>query len=277
MRFPFVLAVLLGLISAADRPPEAAQTEEYHVGPGDLLEVSVFGQPDLSGRFPVAPDGFLEFPLLGRLAVGGRLPREIKADLTKRLADGYLKSPQVSVSIAEYRSRRVFVTGEVTRPGSIALTGPLTMLEALAAAGSLAPTAGSELVLVRRDRSTGPAQGPLLPDQPGATATERFAVDDLQAGRLTKNPALEDGDTIFVPKAQEIYVLGQVLTPGAHPFRPNLTVFQAIAQAGGMTPLASSGRLKIIRIVDGQKKDVKVKLDDPVKPGDTIMVASRWF
>lgn len=277
MRFRFALALLLGLVLGVGSPSEAAQTDEYQVGPGDLLEVSVFGQPDLSGRFPVAQDGFLEFPLVGRLAVAGRLPREVQADLTKRLADGYLKAPQVSVSVAEFRSRRVFVTGEVARPGPIALTGSLSLLEALAAAGSVAPTAGTEVVLVRRDQASGPAQGPLLPDQSGAAATERFALADLQAGRLTKNPALKEGDTIFVPKAEQIYVLGQVLTPGAHTYRPDLTVFQAIALAGGMTPMASSGRIRIIRMIDGEKKDVKVKLDDPVKPGDTVMVPSRWF
>jgi polysaccharide export outer membrane protein len=250
---------------------------DYRVGPRDQLEVTVFGHSDLSGSYTVSADGSISFPLIGDVSVGGRTTRDIEETLAQRLADGFLKNPQVSVRVTEYRSQRVFVMGEVGRPGPVALTGSLTLLEALANAGGPSRTAGTEVIVLRRNDSRDTASGPLLIGQPGAREVARIGLEDLQGGRLKENIALQDGDTILVPTADPVFVLGQVKTPGPVPYARDLTVFKALSLAGGVTDLASTRRVRIIRIVGGEKREIKAKLTDLLQPGDTLMIPTRWF
>lgn len=250
---------------------------DYRVGPRDQLEITVFGHTNLSGSYTVSADGSISFPLIGEVPVGGRTTRDIEAAITQRLADGFLKSPQVSVRVTEYRSQRVFVMGEVGQPGPVALTGSLTLLEALANAGGPSKTAGTEVIVLRRNEARDSAPGPLSIGQPGSREVARIGLEDLQGGRIKENIALQDGDTILVPTAEPVFVLGQVKTPGPVPYTRDLTVFKALSLAGGATDLASTRRIHVIRIVRGEKQEVKVKLTDLLQPGDTVMVPTRWF
>ena len=101
---------------------------------------------------------------------------------------------------------------------------------------------------------------------------------DLQGGQLSQNIALQDGDTIFVPRAETIYVFGQVKNPGAYPLKTkDTTVLQALSLAGGVTDRGSTSRIKIVRLIDGKKVEIKAKLGDPVLPGDTLIVRERFF
>jgi len=94
---------------------------------------------------------------------------------------------------------------------------------------------------------------------------------------LKQNVELRDGDTIFVPRAEEIFVFGEVRNPGSYPIKTGTTVLQALSLAGGVTPNGAMGRIRIARIVDNTKVEVKVKLTDVVRPGDTIIVPERYF
>jgi polysaccharide export outer membrane protein len=230
----------------------------------------------LSGKFTIGDDGVLSFPLVGQLAVAGRVASDIEAELTKRLADGFLKTPRVSVEIQQYLSQRIFVIGEVRSPGSIPLTGTMTLLEALARAGSLTEQAGGEVVVLRpvADKVAG---GPLAPGQDGASEVGRTSVQELRSGKLVANLALRDGDTIFIPRSEPFFMLGQVRSPGAYMAQSGLTILRAISMAGGTTSLGSTGKIRVVRIVDGVKKEFKANLDDGVKPGDTIFVGTRLF
>ena len=105
----------------------------------------------------------------------------------------------------------------------------------------------------------------------------KINIRDLQEGDLTKNAPLKDGDTIVVPKAQAVYVFGQVKTPGAYAVSKGTTVLQALSLAGGVTDRGSTGRVKIVRTVDGKKREIKAKLTDVVEPGDTLIVGERFF
>jgi polysaccharide export outer membrane protein len=272
-------AVLLALLAtvAPSSSSTAANQGEYLVGSRDVLEITVYEQPDLTGRFVVGSDGRLTFPLLGQVEAAGKTTAAIEAELRTRLADGFLNNPQLSVVVAEYRSQQVFVVGQVRLPGPVPLTGELSLVEALGRAGSVTDEAGSELIIVRRAPDAARSSGPVLPNQPGAGETVRVRMDEIRSGTLKQNHALQDGDTIFVPKAERIYVLGQVRSPGSYTYSSDLTVFEAIALAGGATDSGALGRVRIIRIVDGEKKEVKVKLTDPVEPGDTLMIPTRWF
>ena len=168
----------------------------------------------------------------------------------------------------------MFLVGEVREPGTIPMSGPMTLIEALAKAKSTTPEA-TEVVIIRpAQRNT---SGPVMPDQAEDAQTIRIDLKALQRGDLSKNIALKDGDTIFVPHAESVVVSGQVRSPGAVTIGNTTTLRQVLALVGGMTDRAAPGRIRIIRVVNGQQKEVKVKLEDVVRGGDTIVVPPRYF
>ena len=181
------------------------------------------------------------------------------------------------MAVEQYRSQKVFVVGEVRTPGTYAITGDMKLIEALARAGSTLPTASGEVVIVHP--TTGQAaSGPVLPPDGDNDSVVRVDLQELQKGVLSNNAALRDGDTIFVPRAESIYVFGQVKNPGAYGLQQkNTTVLQALALAGGLTNRGSTSRIQIVRIVNGKKEDISVKLNDVVRAGDTIVVRERFF
>lgn len=262
-----VLAFLLTAESAA------AQATEYIIGPQDVLSITVIGS-DIAGKYAVEADGTFTFPLIGRVTAGGRTPRDLETDLRKRLADGYFKNPLVSVAVEQYRSQQIFVVGEVRTPGAYPLTGDMTLIEALARAGSLTPTAGGEALIVHPRTAK---SGPLLPGQDADAEVIRVDVKALQSGALSQNYRLRDGDTIFFPAAEIIYVYGQIKSPGSFPIKAGTTVLQALSLAGGVTDRGSTSRIRVSRVVDGKKKELRVRLTDVVQPGDTLIVPERFF
>lgn len=255
----------------------STQQPEYAVGPLDVLTITVWEQADLSGRFTVGADGDISYPLLGNVRVAGLTPRAIEALLRSRLADGYLKKPQVTVEVTQFLSQRIFMMGEVTTPGPLPLTGELTLLEALARAGGVTENAGGELVLLRSARGPDSQGGPLAAGAKDVSELARVSIRDLRAGTFSQNVTLQDGDTIFVPRAEAVYVLGQVNNPGSYTIEPGMTVLRAISLAGGVTQIGSTTRVKIVRILGGKKTEIKAKLDDVIKPGDSVMVGTRLF
>jgi len=273
------LAVLvsIGLLSTNAAAPLSAQsTADYVIGPQDILAIQIFDQPDLGGKYTVEADGTFTFPLIGRVKAGSLTLRGFERELKERLADGYFRSPQVTVAVEQYRSQRVFVMGEVRQPGPVVLTGGMTLIEALARAGSTLPTSSGEVSIVRASQST-PSRGPALPGRDASTEVFRASVQDLQSGSLAQNIDLRDGDTIFVPKAELVYVFGEVRNPGGYAVQKNTTVLQALSLAGGVTEHGAMNRIQVMRIVKGTKVEVKVKLSDVVRPEDTIMVPQRYF
>ncbi len=255
---------------------QAPAPEDYRIGPQDVLAVTVHEQPELSKNYTVEIDGTFTFPMIGRIKAAGLTLREFETELRNRLASGFFKNPQVSVSVVEYRSQRVFVMGEVKQPGSYPLTGNMTLLELLARAGSGGPTASSEIVIVR-SREGEKADRPVLPGEDETAEVVRVSLEEMQGGRLSQNVALRNGDTIFVPRAEPFFVYGQVRNPGSYPLQRQTTVLQALSLAGGATEFAATNRIKIIRVEDGERKEIKAELTDLVKPGDTIVVPERYF
>jgi len=266
------LVALLFLALAASL---SAQTSgDYVIGPQDVLTVQVFDQADLGGRYTVETDGTFSFPLIGRVTAGGMTLRKFETELRKKLADGYFRNPQVTVAIEQYRSQRVFVMGEVRNPGPVALTGGMTLIEALARAGSTLPSSSGEVAIVRAALGS---KGPTMPDPDKAADILRASIRDLEGGSMKQNIELHDGDTIFVPRSESAYVFGQVKTPGAYSIQKNTTVLQALSLAGGVTENGATNRIKIVRLVNGEKKEIKVKFTDLVLPGDTIIVPEKYF
>jgi polysaccharide export outer membrane protein len=281
--WPLALAAcLLALASAglaAQEPakaPAASSFTDYVVGPQDVLTITSYDQADLSGKFAIEADGTFTYPMIGRVKAGGLTLRALEGAIKKQLKDdGYFKNPQITVSVDTYKSQRVFIVGEVRTPGAYPLSGNTNLVEALARAGSTLPTASGEVVIVHAGEN---ADGPTLPTQTDDKDIVRVNLRELENGAFSQNARLQDGDTIFVPRAQSVYVFGQVKNPGAYSLQQsNTTVLQALSLAGGVTDRGSTSRLKIIRIVSGEKRELKAKLTDLVQPGDTIVVSERFF
>ena len=266
-----VLAIVLaGAIGVS------AQINNYVVGASDVLTIAVFDQADLGGKFTVEADGTFTFPLIGRVKAGGLTLREVEESLRVALSDGFFRNPQVSVAVEQYHSQRVFIVGEVKNAGTYALTGDMTLIEALARAGSATEAASGEALIVRPKMGV-TRDGPVLPDEEDGTEVIRVDIKELQSGKLSQNAQLQDNDTIFVPRAELVYVFGQVKNPGGYPLQKGTTVMQALSLAGGVTDRGAAGRIRIARVVRGLKVELKMKLEDIVKPGDTIIVPERFF
>ena len=284
-----VLALLAGSnagaqtgASATGQPPspqpQAArsggnQASDYIVGPQDIVKITVFDEPTLSGSYRLDSDGSFQYPMLGRVAAGGMRVRDIEQMIKTKLEDGFVRQAQVAVDVEQFRSRSIFVVGEVRSPGKYPMTNQMSLIEALAAAGSALPSASSD-VLVLRPRDPNVAQ-PLMPDQIDRAGVTRVNLADLQLGRLSENVTLMEGDTIFVPKAEKFFVTGQVRSPGAYTYERGLTVLQAISLAGGLTEKGSNKRIKVIRTLRGRKMERNLDLSDTIEPGDTLIVPQR--
>jgi polysaccharide export outer membrane protein len=252
-----------------------AADDSYRVGSSDELKIIVFDEPALSGAFRVDADGSIPYSLVGRVVVTGLTVREIEQLLTKRLLDGYVRQPRVTVEVSQFRSRKVFIMGEVRTPGQYALDGDVTLLEVLALAGALSESAGDQ-ISVRRSKEPSGSIGAALPEDPRTVEVVRVSLADLQAGRMSSNLVLEDGDTIIVPAAPRVFVTGHVRTPGAVVLRGRLTVQQAIALAGGFTERGSNRGIKIRReVAPGKFEEIDVRLTDFVQANDTIVVRQR--
>jgi polysaccharide export outer membrane protein len=254
--------------------PASAQElpgSEYRIGPRDMLEIKVFGQDKLTTTARVTADGKITFPMLGEVQVDGLTSSELEKKLVLLLVQ-YFKNPEVSVLIKEHQSRQVSVLGAVAKTTFVELIGRQTLLQAITAAGGITKDAAREIIITRT-----------LGD--GSTTPIRISIDDLMSDP-SQNILLEPGDIVYVQVDREvsIYVTGQVKTPGAlKVMRSRIpTLTQAIAQAGGFTERARTGKVLIRRTDEkGQEKVFEVdaneiykgkKKDFPLQENDVIFV-----
>lgn len=258
-----------------------AAGQEYTIGPRDVLGVTVWGQPDLSRDYGVEPDGFIPFPLIGRVKAAGSTPKELAGELTALLGKDYLVNPQVIVWVKEYLSQKVQVLGAAEKPGVYYLTGPTTILEILSKAGGLASTAGKQVVLLR-NHATG-TDGPASP-------VLRLNLDKIQAGDPAENTRVLSQDTIIVSKAQahSYFVFGEVKKPGGYVLEKETNILEGITIAGGFTDKASPGRTRVIRSTPEGQKVIEVDMNDILRRGreakgvmlqesDVVVVPESFF
>ena len=279
------LWILIGLLVALCLPAET-RGQEYTIGPGDVLSITVWGHPDLSSDYMVDPDGFAPFPLVGRVKAGGATAREVAAALTEALAKDYLVNPQVIVSVKAYLSQKVTILGQAARPGVFYLTGPTTLVDILSRAGWLAKGAGREILLVRDQPQSGPAT------PAGTTAIQRLNIDKIQAGSSAENVRLQAGDTVFVGSKDEntfrFFVFGEVKKPGAYPLENETNVLEGITIAGGFTDKASPARTRVIRMGPTGQQVLEIDMNDVIKRGrrekavqlqanDVVVVPESFF
>jgi polysaccharide export outer membrane protein len=277
------LVVLIAAQAAApapvpvQAPPPQTFNATYLIGASDVLAIKVFNEDQLTNKYTVDTDGSITFPLIGRIQVGGKTTRQIEDDLTKALQPEWLRRAQVSVEIAQYRSRSIYVMGEVRTPGRYNIEGPMTLLEVIANAGSTTSAASNTIIVQRyKDGMAAAVAAPVEPGDKRWAEVMRINLDDLREGKLSSNLLLQDADMIIVPPAERVYVSGAVKTPGSFIIRPGMTVRQAITEAGGLTERGSTRGIKIIRKdAKGREVEIDAKMQDLVRPNDTIRVRQR--
>jgi polysaccharide export outer membrane protein len=266
--------------NAPQKGPE--RVVNYVLGSEDQIIIRAFRAEELSDKLiQITGDGYINLPMIGKVKAAGLTVGGLEADLTERLKN-YVREPQVTVFVAEYHSEPVSVVGSVARPGVIQLKGRKNLVEVIALAGGLNPDAGNT-ILITRELSMGriPVRGAV--DDPNG----RFSVAtvNLRAVMEARNPQenvlVEANDVITIPKAQLIYVVGEVQRPGGYALneKDSVSLLQAVALAGGLTKTASAKKAKLLhqspdqanrtelatnvkKILDGTAPDVQLRADD---------------
>lgn len=260
-----VLRAYAALAAAAPvaSPAAAPAPADYKVGPGDLLRVNVFGSPELATDARVSQSGAITVSLIGSVPVAGLSTVEAEKLLAKRFVDGgFLRQPQVSVLVVEYESQKINVLGHVVKPGQYALRASASVLDVLADAGGvMANSAGDTATLMRSD------------------GTKRdIDLDALFRGDPAQNVTVAGGDRIFVPRAEQFYIYGQVQKPGVYRLERSMTVSRAITAGGGLTARGTERRAIVKRRdAGGTEQEYSVKPTDVLKADDVLFIKESLF
>jgi polysaccharide export outer membrane protein len=240
---------------------------DYRLGPGDVIGAAVFQNPDLTLDVRVSEGGLITYPLIGAVEVGGQTLMEAQARIAQALRNGgFVRDPQVSLVLRQMRGHQVSVLGQVARPGRFVLENTQTRVsEVLAAAGGVAPS-GDDWVVLTGTRAGQPLRR-MIDVQ--ALFGPKPSADDL---------VLAAGDTLYVGKAPQFYIYGAAQRPGAYRLERGMTVQQALAAGGGLTPRGSQKRLKLHRKDEqGQVLELSPSLTDAVRPEDVLHVGESLF
>jgi polysaccharide export outer membrane protein len=276
-----LLLALLQTPPAAEAPPAApAVTGEYEVGPGDVIEVNVYGNDDLSRIPTVQTNGSISLPLIGEVQVAGLTIAEIRRKITNLLEKDYLVKPQVEVKVREYQSQFVSVVGEVNSPGRKAIRGRLRLIDALIDAGSFKPSASGQVIITRTD-------GQFADGERSITVRISSSASPSAQDLVNLELPLKNGDIITALPKSFVTVDGEVNRPGRYAIEADLTVTGAVSLAGGLTRFGSND-VKLRRtdpetgnvtVLEVDLKDVRngKKPDVPLLPNDVISVKRRVF
>jgi polysaccharide export outer membrane protein len=257
---------------------------DYIIGGYDILSIIVYEEEDLSrSSVRVSADGFISFPLLGRVYVNNLTTSEIEKLISHRLAEEqYLLDAHVSVMVTEYNSKRFLVLGAVKNPGSYSLQAQERILDAISRSGGIdLGQAGKKGMIIRTENLNTPQERKIVInlDLQGL----------LKAGDQISNIFLIANDVLFISTAEHFYIIGQVKNPGSYAIpEREITLVEAISTAGGFTPIAARNRTRIIRVEDGVEKVIEVKVDAitkagkkihdvPIQPDDVIVVPESFF
>jgi polysaccharide export outer membrane protein len=255
-----------GAKSAVVKP--AADVDQSRIGAGDTIRISVYQSPDLSLETRVNEGGAISYPLLGRVQLGGltvtAAEQHIASELKRR---DFVKDPQVNIVVTQVRANQINVLGQVGKPGRypLDLTG-MRVTEVLALAGGIVAGAGSDTVVLTGQRDGRPFRHEMdLPKlfAPGGTS------DDI---------VVAPGDTVWVDRAPQIYMYGEIQHPGAIRLERGMTVMQAVAAGGGATQRGTLKGLKVTRRgADGKMQTIEPSMEDTLKDGDVVFIRESLF
>jgi len=247
-------------------PAWSAGNNEYRMGTGDVVRVTVYGQPDLTTEARVGENGAITFPLIGEVKLAGNTPAQGEADIAKRLTKGgFIIEPFVSLNVVQYRGQQISVLGRVNRPGKYNLERASRVTDALALAGGIIVDGADTVTLVRT--------------QGGKTEYRDIDIPGLfKPGGETDNVEVRDGDVLSVAPQPVFYIYGEVQRPGAFRLERDMSVAQALSLGGGLTPRGTQKGIRILRRdARGGMQEIEVRLSDPVLKDDVVYVKESLF
>lgn len=262
------LSVCLCLLFLVTSSVSALAADDYVVGAEDVLKITVYNHPELTTTERVSGEGIITLPLIGAVKVAGLTTDRVAKQIAEQLADGFIIDPNVSVFVAEFRSKKTIIMGQVNKPGIYMLSGNTTFLELLSQAGGLTKDAGFKATIKRKSAEAAKEDGMIAIDLRKL----------IEQGDISLDVPLMDGDNIYIVKAGVFYITGEIKNPAAYKHEEGLTVIKAVTMAGGFTEKASPGRCRIIRKVDSKEQVIeRVGTDEPVYPDDIIIVPESFF
>ncbi len=234
------------------------QANDYVIGEGDVLSISVWGVKELDVEVKVRPDGKITIPGLGDVAASGFTPKSLQTDLTEKLKE-LVKNPIVTVTVREITNSKVYVFGGGVQSGVVDLSRRMTLLQLLCSIGNVTAGDGSG--------------GGSLVGGAGKVADYRKAYvlrNGKKIKEVSEDIVIQSNDAIFIPQAMDknVYVLGAVVAPRFIEYREGMRVIEAIIEAGGFTKFAKQNDVTIIRREDGKESAIDVRAKDLIKDGD---------
>jgi polysaccharide biosynthesis/export protein len=265
--WPVILVLGIGAWSATPAIAADDGFGDYRLAAGDTVRIQVFQNPDLTLEARLSESGVITYPLVGSIRLAGATAGEAEKIVASALRDGgYVKSPQVIITLVQVRGNLVSVLGQVSRPGRYPLdTTGVRLSELLAVAGGVAAGGADQLIVVGY-RDGKPFRREI--DFPGLFLDGRLSDDIVMAG----------GDIVFVHRAPVFYIYGEIQRPGAHRIERKMTVQQALVTAGGPSLRGTERGLRLHRLnADGKVESIEPGLTDPVRPDDVFYVRESLF
>ncbi len=260
-----VLAIFFASTAAFAQSGNAAAVPV--LGVGDVIRMSVYQNPDLSVEARISENGQINVPLIGAVKVGGLTVAAAQERIEKLLRDGaFVLKPQVTIQTLQIRSSQISILGQVAKPGRypIDIVGS-KVSEMIATAGGVLP-GGADVVTLVGTRDGKPIK--LDIDLPAI----------LQAGRADLDVVVDTGDIIYVDRAPTLYIYGEVQRPGQQRIERGMTLMQALAAAGGLSPRGTERGVRVNRRdANGVLQTLEIKMNDPVEPNDVVYVRESIF
>ncbi len=243
----------------------------YLLDVGDVVKITVYDNPDLTTVARINEAGKISFPLLGEVSIVQLSALDAGARISSQLRKGgFIKYPQVNVFVERFHSAMVSILGEVQKPGKYPARDPETedvksVADLLVLAGGLKETAADYLTVIGK--------------QKGVKSSQRVDLTALlRRGDMSQNLPIGEGDVVFVPRMDMFYIYGEVQKPGSYRLERDMTVMQALAVGGGLTPRGTQRGIVIKRRDDdGKIRSHRSKLPDKLRPDDVIYVKESWF
>lgn len=240
--------------------------EDYLLGGGDTVDIAVYEQPDLTTVARISQDdGTITFPLIGEVTIAGLSPEAAGSKIAKLLKDGgFIKNPQVALTVQEFLSQKIPIMGQVNSPGEYSLKGESRVIDLISQAGGLKIDAADLITVVKNEG--------------GKSVKHEIDLLQFYAGDMSQNIEVSRGDFILVPKMDRFYIQGEVTGTGTYRLERDMTVMQALSVGGGITGRGSLKGMKVIRHkADGTTQKIGVELTDRLQPNDVLIVKERLF
>jgi polysaccharide export outer membrane protein len=265
--------LVIGLLALAGAVRPAAAQTSATLAPGDLVKISVYGNPDLTTLTRILPNGTITFPLIGVVAVGGFSQAHAEEIIAGKLRDGgFVKNAAVTLFVqerSEVPTSSVTLLGQVLHSGTYSLdpetAGSVsTLVQLLAKAGGTNDKAADHCFLVRKENGQ-------------AKRTRVDLIDLIGNGNIKADITLQNGDVVLVPEMDVFYIYGELQHPGRYQLDRDMTVMQGLSVAGGLTPRGSVSGIQLSRLVGSEMKTYKSNLDDRLQPNDVVFVKTSVF